>query len=81
MKDYEESYNRYWKGIVENNKGEIIMDQVMRELHDYMILLDTIPKLYDYVTGGRCTKPFTDIEVVKQLVDEHYQEIFGDGGQ
>lgn len=27
--------------------------------------------VYDYATGGKCTKPTTDINVVKSLIDEH----------
>lgn len=75
MKDYEETYEKFWKDIVENSKGEIILDKIKRELHDYANLLDNVPKVYDYVTGGLVSKPLTDPSVVMELADEHYYKL------
>lgn len=78
MKDYEETYERFWKDIVENNQGELILDQVKRELHDYSILLENVPKVYDHVTGGVVSKPHTDASIVCQKCDEYHEEFYAD---
>lgn len=76
MKDYEEMYETFWKELIENNKGEIILDNLKRELYDYAILIDNVSKVYDHVTGGVVSKPLTNPEIVKELADEHYFELY-----
>ncbi len=68
--DYEETYADFWKSIVEFPDGSLNRDQVMRELHDYRILLKEVPRAYDEVTGGRFSKPNTDHGWVVAAVDE-----------
>ena len=71
MKDYEETYNSFWKEIVEKD-GVLDLDQVKRELHDYHRMLGEVPKVYDHVTGGRISKPNTPASAV---IAEHDDEV------
>lgn len=75
MKDYEKTYEDFWKKICQPN-GELDMDAVKRELHDYHTLLENVPKVYDHVTGGRVSKPNTDPAVVMSEADQHYSEFY-----
>ena len=75
MKDYEQVYQDFWKGILEDENGNTDIDKVKRELYDYSVILDQVPLVYDYVTGGVCSKPNTCASVVKSLVDDYYDSI------
>ncbi len=80
MRDYEQDYEDFWKEIVETN-GFVNIDQVKRELSDYLILLDNVPKVYEHVTGGLVSKPLTDPYLVQRLADEYYSELFKEEDQ
>lgn len=73
MSDYAETYDDFWKEIVENPDGTLNRDQVMRELHDYRVLLEEVPKVYDEVTGGRLSKPNTAACHVIDAVNERIE--------
>jgi len=77
MQDYEETYESFWKEILEDSNGNININQLKRELHDYRMILDSVPKVYCHVTGGIVSKPLTDPSVVCSLADEHYEESYG----
>lgn len=72
--DYEQTYETYWKEIVEED-GKINLDQVKRELHDALTLSNSISKVYCHITGGLVSKPFTCPDTVCNLADEHYEEL------
>lgn len=74
MKDYEKLYEEFWKPILEND-GILNVDQVKRDLWDFHKLIENIPKIFDHITGGACTKPLTDPSVVCSLADEYYQDL------
>jgi len=74
MTDYEQTYEDFWKGIVEVN-GVLDPDKVKRELHDYRTLLRSTAKVYSHVTGGRISKQNTDPDVVCSEADDHYDRI------
>ena len=48
-------------------------EKVLAELHDYSVLLDIVPKVYDEVTEGHASKPFTVPEVVCWLVEDRIE--------
>ncbi|WP_268517302.1 hypothetical protein [Bacillus atrophaeus] len=41
MADYKDVYESFWKQIIEDEKGNINKDQLMKELSDYKYLLDS----------------------------------------
>ncbi len=38
---------------------EVKLEQIKKELYDYWVLLEEVPKVYETVTGGRISKPNT----------------------
>ncbi|MGX6580124.1 hypothetical protein ACWMNW_01350 [Bacillus velezensis] len=72
MADYKRTYESFWKMIIEDEKGNINKDQLMRELSDFKQLLDSIPHVYEEVTCHGVSKPFTD----PKYVIETHREVF-----
>ena len=58
-KTYQEEYEDFWKGIVENEDGTLNKDQVMRELSDYSMVMDNCAKAYCLMTHQRISKQNT----------------------
>lgn len=77
MEDYVKTYKEFWEELLTED-GVLNMDQVMRELHDYRLLLDSVPNVYDYVTGGNISKPFTEPSIVCELADIHYEILYSE---
>lgn len=73
MPDYVQTYDRYWRSIVEKN-GHLDLDQVQRELHDYCVVMEQVSLAYDDVTGGRISKPNTAAVHVIGEVTERLQQ-------
>lgn len=59
----------FWLRLVTDEDGALSKEKVLAELHDYSVLLDIVPKVYDEVTGGHASNPFTVPEVVCWLVE------------
>ncbi|AYJ75297.1 hypothetical protein BSP36_210 [Bacillus phage BSP36] len=59
---YEETYDSFWKGIVEEPIGELDLDKVKRELADYKIMLEEVPVVYEEIAG--LSKPLTRSDVI-----------------
>lgn len=47
---------------------------VRNELHDFRVMMEEVPKVYDHVTGGRVSKPLTHAVAVIGEHDEHCHE-------
>lgn len=76
--DYVKTYHDYWQELVEDKNGNLDKDKVMRELHDYHTLIEQVPKVYEYVTGGATANPMVLPEVIKSLADDWVQEACDD---
>lgn len=63
----------FWLRLVTDEDGALSKEKVLAELHDYSVLLDIVPKVYDEVTGGRASNPFTVPEVVCWLVEDRIE--------
>lgn len=74
----QEAFDGFWKPIVCDPAGFFEPDAVKAELYDYLRVLENVPKVYDYVTGSRCTKPLTDAQVVMSLSDDYHEELHKD---
>jgi hypothetical protein len=68
--DYEQTWEEFWRDIVAPD-GTVNLDQVKRELHDFRQIIKDLSRLYMEVTGGRVSKPNTDVGVVLDLAEEH----------
>jgi hypothetical protein len=72
MQDYEQDYDAFWKGILENHDGTINMDQLKRELFDFRKLMNNAAKVYEHITGGTITKVETNADAVISVADSEY---------
>lgn len=69
----------FWLRLVTDEDGALSKEKVLAELHDYSVPLDIVPKVYDEVTGGHASKPFTVPEVVCWLVEDRIERRVGAG--
>jgi len=65
----------FWKPVVCDDQGNLDVEKVKNELHDYGILLKQIPQVYDHVSGGMISNPFTLPFEVCNAADKHYEEL------
>lgn len=49
--DYEKSFDDNWKSIIISEDGSVNLDQVKRELHDYLNLMTNASKVYEHFAG------------------------------
>lgn len=73
----EELFEKFWKPILFKD-GKLNMDQLKKELCDYYFIIDQVPKVYDYVTGGKVSKPNTYADAVIGEYENYIQEIVND---
>ena len=62
LTEYGKIYDEFWKSIVTDSEGNLDVEQVKRELHDYKIMLDNVPTVYDELAG--LSKPLTHAQAV-----------------
>lgn len=67
----EETYKNFWKLIVEKD-GEVDMEQVKKELHDFHFVMNQVSKVYDHLTGGNLSKPHYYADGVIEAVYEFF---------
>lgn len=77
-KSYEETYDEFWKRIVEKPDGTLNVDQVKRELSDYAAFMSEVSKAYDELTGGKLSKPNTAAHHVVDAAKESNDEVTAD---
>jgi hypothetical protein len=71
MEDSLESIERkecldFWKDIIYKD-GKLNEEQVLKELYDYMVALQQVPKVYCAITGGKLSKVnyFADVVIAE----------------
>ena len=74
-----DNYESVWKEIIENPDGSLNKEQVMKELHDFSILIGNISKIYTYMTGSIVSKPMVDAHIIIGLCEEQLQESYDRG--
>lgn len=57
-------YEDFWKEIICDADGNINIEQLKKELYDFYIMIENVPKVYCEVTGGILSKPCWDAETV-----------------
>lgn len=72
--EVEESFQDFWAELVMKD-GMFDLVQIKRELHDYSILLENVPKVYDYITGGAISKPHTSAASVIDVAEGYIQRL------
>lgn len=54
------------------------VEQVKKELHDFTIMIQEVPKVYSHVTGGMVSKPLTYASAVNSAADDNMQRLIKD---
>ena len=70
-------WEMFWASIVAPD-GELIVEQVMRELADYSALMTRVSKVYMHITGGRMSKTNYTAEGVIEVADEHIERLIAE---
>lgn len=70
-------YDEYWKRIVEPG-GVLDFEQVKKELFDFHVMIQEVPKVYDAVTGGKFSKHLTRAEVIIDAAEAHYKDWYAE---
>lgn len=69
-------WESFWKDHLIDNDGHLKIDQMKKELHDYLWVLENYAKVLDYATGGKVTKPEAQYEAIRSAIDDHLTELF-----
>lgn len=64
-----EDARTFWASIIAPN-GVLDEEQVHNELHDYWHMLQEVPRVYEYITCGRMSKPLYYAHDVLSVADE-----------
>lgn len=74
--DYMRTYREFWQDIVETD-GQLDLDKVARELHDFKGMLEEVPGIVSHVTNGLLSKPnyraASVITVAEEVMEERIQ--------
>ena len=62
----EQCWKEFWEPIVGYD-----LEEIKKELYDYRNLLNSVPKVYDHITGGVASKPNINAEVIINLSDDY----------
>lgn len=68
---HDEEARAFWREVLGEHPTP---EQIEAELHDFYILIQEVPKVYDEVTNGRFTKPTTAAEYIIARVEELQNE-------
>jgi hypothetical protein len=74
---YQEVFEHDWASIVCDQNGELIKDQVMRELSDYSGLMEDVSVVYNTFTN--LSKPNTRRDVIIALIEEKLDQSYQNG--
>lgn len=74
MTVYEQVYADFWKPILEKD-GQLSMDQLKRELYDFWVAMENVPKVYCHITGNLLSKINYDAQVVISAADDSYNQV------
>ncbi|MEH2135417.1 hypothetical protein [Nostoc sp.] len=77
--EYKQVFDDFWKEIVCDENGKLKLDQVQRELFDYWVAIQNVPKVYCQVTGGLFSKLNTDASYVIDAAEERYSKLYEGG--
>lgn len=64
------TFNEFWRELVTDGAGQLDLDKVARELHDYHVVMGEVGKAYDELTGGRISKPNTAAHHVVEAAND-----------
>jgi hypothetical protein len=77
-KDVEEVWDEFWKHIVTVEGKGVSLGAIKKELYDYYVVLQNVPKVYMEITGGYMSKPFYDASDVLSRYSDHVEDLVKD---
>ena len=76
QEEIDKVFNEFWVPIIfDLDNGRLNLEQLKKELFDYSILMDNVPKVYMEITRGRISKPNTLADAVIGEYNNHVQEL------
>ena len=76
IEDVDKIFKELWVPIIfDMENGRLNLEQLKKELYDYSLLLDNVPKVYMEITAGRISKANTLAEVVIAEYNDILNEI------
>ena len=75
MNEVEKVWEDFWRDIVCNKDGTLNLEQIKKELYDFSIALEEVPKVYDALTGGKISKINTLHDVVISVAEDYFSEL------
>lgn len=84
-RDYEKDWEEFWSNIICDEHGNINIQQLKKELSDFSMVLEEVPKVYCALTNNTLSKVhyFADtvISIASDVQEAAYQERFKDNVQ
>lgn len=74
-KTVDEIFQEFWVSILYDETGKLNLEQLKKELYDYSMLMNFVPKVYMEITGGRISKPNTFPSVVIAEFNDHVNRV------
>lgn len=71
----DKEFDNFWKDIVCNEKGELDLEKVKRELYDYSLAIKLVPEVYCMLTNGAISKIHVDTQTVVRTVYENMEGV------
>ena len=75
-RDYNKDWEEFWKEIVTNPDGSINLEQLKKELSDFSIVMEEVPKVYTHITGGKLSYITYQANVVTDEADNYYYNTY-----
>lgn len=73
--EVEKTWKEFWASIIEDENGNVSLDQIKRELSDYHVVLHEVARAYDHITNGHISKPNT----AHRFVIDFYEKAVNQG--
>lgn len=67
-----DTYEIYWKCIIEDKNGTLNVDNLKEELYGYSLVMNNCTQAYTEMTNGKITRPTTDFAEVLKIFKDSY---------
>lgn len=74
---WDEKFNNFWLPLISTGR-QLDIEKIKNEFHDFDFVIEQLPKVYSYITGGRLSKHMYEAAVVISEHDEVCHEICED---
>lgn len=71
-KEVEKVWQEFWKDIICDENGNIDLEQIKKELYDFHIVMNEVPKVYSEITGGMLSYITYPAETVLEVYHDKY---------